>query len=218
VHRSRSTVWNLSYNDAVTTTREQFLLPATVDTAALLNGLFAANYPDPVARQQAVDAYIKAAGLPSSLANNVNYFSNRFILQKQFQASAAFNTSRTTTVFSVTDTTRNALSVQQTDSALLGTSNVSLNDNTKQAGASILSNYQISPRSGVNLSATYTHSESLTTGLVDTNKALRLAMTRQFQSKLKASIELRRVEGTASLQAGRNYRENAITATLSMQL
>lgn len=218
VHRSRSTVWNLSYNDAVTTTREQFLLPATVDTAALLNGLFAANYPDPVARQQAVDAYIKATGLPSALANNVNYFSNRFILQKQFQASAAFNTARTTTVFSVTDSKRNALSLQQTDSALLGTSNISLNDNTKQAGASILSNYQVSPRSGVNLSATYTHNESLTTGVVDTNKALRMAMTRQFQSKLKASIELRRVQGTASLQAGRTYRENAITATLSMQL
>jgi uncharacterized protein (PEP-CTERM system associated) len=218
LHRSRSTVWNLSYNDAVTTTRAQFLLPATVDTASLLDRLFSANYPDPVARQQAVDAYLKATGLPSSLANNVNYFSNRFILQKQFQASAAFSTSRTTTIFSLTETKRNALSIQQTDSALLGTSNISLNDNTKQSGASILSNYQLSPRSGVNLSGTYTHSESLTTGLTDTNKALRMAMTRQFQSKLKASVELRRVLGNTALQTGRTYRENAVSATLSMQL
>ena len=218
VHRSRSTVWNLSYNDAVTTTRAQFLLPATVDTASLLDRLFSANFPDPVARQQAVDAYLKATGLPSSLANNVNYFSNRFILQKQFQASAAFNTARTTTVVSLTDTKRNALSIQQTDSALLGTSNISLNDNTKQIGGSVLTNYQISPRSGVNLSATYTRSESLTTGLTDTNKALRMAMSRQFQSKLKASVELRRVQGNTALQTGRTYRENAVSATLSMQL
>ncbi|HZV66187.1 MAG TPA: TIGR03016 family PEP-CTERM system-associated outer membrane protein [Telluria sp.] len=218
MHRSRHTVWNLSYNDAVTTTREQFLLPATVDTASLLNQLFAASFTDPVARQQAVDAYIRATGLPSSLANNINYFSNRFILQKQFQASAAFNTARTTTVFSLSSTKRNALSTQQTDSSLLGSSSLNLNDNTKQVGASILTNYQISSRTGVNLSATYNHTDSLSAFLTDNNKALRLGMTRQLHSKLKASVEIRRVVGTSATQLGLPYRENAVSATLSMQL
>lgn len=218
LHRSRRTVWNLSYNDAVTTTRSQFLLPATIDTSALLDRLFTATYPDPVMRQQAVDAYIRATGLPNSLANNINYFSNRYILQKQFQASAAFNTARTTTVFSLFNAKRNALSIQQSDSALLGSSTQNLNDNTRQNGASLLSNYQISPRSGVNLSATYTRTESLSTGITDNNKALRLAMTRQFREKLKGSVEVRRVQGTSAVQTGRNYRENAVSATLSMQL
>ncbi len=202
----------------MTTSRAQFLLPATVDTASLLDRLFAASFPDPVARQQAVDAYIRATGLPNALPNNINYFSNRFVLQKQGQASAAFNTARTTTVFSLASTKRNALSIQQTDSALLGTSNINLNDDTKQNSASVLTNYQISPRSGVNLSATYSHNQSLTTGLIDTNKALRLGLTRQFQSKLKAAVELRRAQGSLALQGSRTYRENAVSATLSMQL
>ena len=51
----------------MTTTRGQFLQPVAVDTAALLNGLFSAAISDPVARQQAVDAYIRSNGLPASI-------------------------------------------------------------------------------------------------------------------------------------------------------
>ncbi|MDL2353705.1 MAG: TIGR03016 family PEP-CTERM system-associated outer membrane protein [Pseudomonadota bacterium] len=217
-HRSRSTVWSLNYNDAVTTAREQFLLPATVDTAALLDRLFSANIADPVARRQAVDAYLRTTGLPASLADNVNYFSNRFLLQRQLQAAAAFNTAKTTTVLSLNATRRTALSVQESDSALAGINPASLNDNTRQAVAALSLNYRLSPRSGVNLVASSTRSESLATGVKSTARLVSAALTRQLQPKLKAAVELHRAEGDTLTLGGRTYRENALSASLSLAL
>jgi uncharacterized protein (PEP-CTERM system associated) len=217
-HRSRHSVWSVNYTDAVTTSRQQFLLPAAINTAAMLDRLFSTNIPDPAARLQAVDAYIRATGLPPTLADSINYFSNRFILQKQFQASAAFNTAKTTTVVSLNATKRNALSSQQSDSALLGSNLATLNDNTKQAGAGVVMNYRISSRTGVNLALTSGRTESLSTGIKDNHKSLSLAMTRQFQRKLKGAVELRRSQGNAAIQGGRTYRENAVSASLSLQL
>jgi uncharacterized protein (PEP-CTERM system associated) len=217
-HRSRSSVWTVNYNDAVTTTRSQFLLPATIDTAALLDRMFRANFPDPKERQQAVDAYIRATGLPASLADNINYFSNRFILQKQLQAAAAFNTAKTTTIFSLNATRRTALSTQQSDSALLGSTLSNLNDDVRQFGASVGLNYRISPRTGVNLLLNKTRSESLSTGIRSDQASLSLAMTRQLQRKLKGAVELRRNQGNSAIQGGRTYRENAVSASLSLQL
>ena len=217
-HRSRSTVWSLNYHDAVTTSRQQFLAPGTIDTAALLNQLFLPTLPDPVARQQAVEAYMRATGLHNTLGDSVNYFSNRFVLQKQLQAAAAFNTAKTTTVLSLNATKRNALSVQQSDSILLGASSASLNDNVHQAGAAVSFNYRLSSRTAVNMIASKTRIESLSTGITDNQKLLSLTATRQLQRNLKGAVALRHSEGNALNQAARTYRENAISASLSLQL
>lgn len=218
MHRSRRTIWNINYSDGVTTTRDQFLLPATVDTAALLDRLFTPNFPDRAMRQQAVDAYIRATGLPASLADNVNYFSNRYILQKQLQLSAAFNTARATAIVGLNATRRNALSSQQIDSSLLGPSQSSLNDDTRQEGATISMNYRLSSRSGVNVGLSKIRSESLTTGIKSNQNALSVAMTQQYSRKLKGAIELRRSQGNASAATTSTYHENAISASLSLQL
>jgi uncharacterized protein (PEP-CTERM system associated) len=218
LHRSRRTVWSINYNDAVTTTRAQFLIPATIDTASMLDRLFTTSFPDPVARRQAVDAYILATGLPASLANNINYLSNRFILQKQLQASAAFNTAKTTTIFSLNATKRNALSSAQSDSALLGSSLSTLNDNTKQFTATLASNYRLNSRTAANLTLSAGRVESLATGIRDNPKLASIALTRQLERKLKGAVELRRSQGNASFTGGRTYRENAVSASLSLQL
>jgi uncharacterized protein (PEP-CTERM system associated) len=224
-HRSRHTVWNISYNDAVTTTRGEFLRPVSIDTASLLDGLFSAAISDPVARQQAVAAYILSNGLPASVIQNTNAFSNRYILQKQFQASAAFNTAKTVTLFSLNATKRNALSTPETAGAapgslpanLPGSGLDSLNDNIKQAGAALSFNYRISPRGGANLIVSKTRTESLATGIKDDQLLLSLGLTRQLQRKLRGAVELHRVRGNALTVGGRTYTENALSATLSQQ-
>ena len=217
-HRSRRSVWTATYSDAITNSRDQFLLPATLNTAATLDRLFSANLPDPVARQQAVDAYIRATGLPPTLADSINYFSNRYFRQKQFLASAAFNLPKTTTIVSVNSTKRTALSSQQTDSAILGSNLLSLNDDTKQKGATVAVNYRINSRTGVNLTLNNTRSESLSTGVTNNQQYFSLALTRQLQRKLKGAVELRHNQGNAAIQGAHTYRENAITASLSLQL
>jgi uncharacterized protein (PEP-CTERM system associated) len=217
-HRSRSTVWSVNYGDSITSSRDQFLLPAAVNTADMLDRLFSSNIPDPIARQQAVDAYIRATGLPPQLTDSINYFSNRFFLQKQFVASTAFNMPKTTAIVSFNATQRNALSSQQSDSTLLGSSLSSLNDNTKQKGATLLVNHRVNSRTGVNLTLNKSHTESLTTGIVSNQQLISLSLTRQLQPKLKGAVEVHRNQGTFAVQSGSKYTENAVSASLSLQL
>lgn len=217
-HRSRGTVWTINYNDAVTTSRDQLLIPAAINAINVLDRLFSTSIPDADARRQAVEAYIRANGLPPSLAHNVNYFSNRFILQRQFQATMAFNTARTTSVVAVNASKRTALSAAEVDSPLLGAAPATLNDNIKQAGASVLVSYRLSPRSAASVSLSSGRSESLSTGFKDDRRSASLSMSSQFQRKLKGAVELRHNRGNAAVAGGREYRENAVSASLSYQL
>ncbi|MES2322161.1 MAG: TIGR03016 family PEP-CTERM system-associated outer membrane protein [Pseudomonadota bacterium] len=215
LHRSRGTVWTINYNDEVTTTRAQFLLPATIDTASMLDRLFRADFPDAEQRRLAVEAYMRATNLPAALAENVNYFTNRYLLQKRWQASVVLNSARSTAVLSLFDTRRDALSSSQTDGPITGPGNVSTNDNTRQRGVSALFNYRISSRSGVNLSLVTSKNLSETTGLETENKAARLSMTRTFSPRTRGEVELRRTSGAALANA--TYRENAVSASISMR-
>jgi uncharacterized protein (PEP-CTERM system associated) len=214
MHRSRHTVWTVSYDESVTTSRQQFLLPSAVDTTSLLDSLFMSRFPDPVLRRQAVDAFIQSNGLPPSLANNINYLSNRFILQKQFMASVAMIGARSTLTLSAFDTRRNALSVQQADSQLLGNSQFNLNDNVHQRGLSGTVSYRMSSRTDAVATADVSRAVSLTTDIRTLNRSLRLGLHHQFQRKLQGVLELRHIQGSYS--SDQTYTENAISATLSM--
>lgn len=217
MHRSRHTVWNITYDESVTTTRQQFLLPATVDTAALLDRMFASTYTDAALRRQAVDAYMAAAGLPPSLANNINYLSNRYMLQQQFRISAGFTGARSLLMLSAYDMRRNGLSVQQSDSQLLGSNLVNLNDNTRQRGLEADLSYRLSSRTDATAQVSTSHSDSLTTGIRQNNRTARLGLRRQFASHLQGAVELRRIQGGPSNTAiiNQKYTENAVSATLS---
>jgi uncharacterized protein (PEP-CTERM system associated) len=217
LHRSRNTTWNISYDESVVTSRSQFLLPATVDTASVLDRLFIPNFPDPILRRQAVEAYLRASGLPLSLANDVNYLTNRYMLQQQFQASAGLTGVRSTLLLTVYDTRRNALSVQQSDSQLLGSSLSNLNDNTHQRGFAASMSYRLSSQGNAYAILDANRADSLSTGIRQNNKGLRIGMRHQWRSKLQGNVELRRLQGSTE-GINQSYTENAISATLSMTL
>jgi len=217
MHRSRRTVWNVTYGDDVTSTRSQFLLPSTVDTAALLNQMFMANYPDPLQRALIVAAYMAATGLPPSLPNSVNYFSNRYVLQKQFNASVALRASRSTAVLSVYRTRREALTQGTADSPLLGSNNFSLNDNVSQAGGSASLNYQVSGRTQLSLSSAFMRAESLSLDLRSRSRTTSASASHQFGRNTHGSLSVRRTNGNAGLSAT-PYTENSVSAQLTFQL
>lgn len=218
LHRSRHTVWSINYDDSVTSTRANFLLPAAIDTASMLDRLFTPNFADPAERAIAVQQYIRSAGLPASLANNVNFFSNRYSLQKQLRASMAYRESRTSAVVSLYRVRREALSVRTTDSPLLGTSINTINDDTEQTGVNASLNYRLSPRTYLNLISDIGRSESLTSGINSRISSVRFGMRHQLKAKLTGVLELRHIKGSLGLANGQSYTENAVTASLSMQL
>ena len=220
--RSRRSVWSIDYGDTITNSRSQFTLPSALDTAALLDGLFSATITDPVLRAQAVADYIQQSGLPPSLANSINYLSNRYMRQKLLQASAAFKWSRSSAVMSLYGSERTALSSQEADSELLGSQLSSLNDNVRQRGASATYTYRLSPRSSLVAGASYSQSESLTTGLEDRQRLVRVGLDSKLGRHLTGRLELRRRSGGTGVgvqqASGRDYTENAIAATLLMTL
>lgn len=215
-HRSRNIVWNLNYSDQVTTTRSQFLLPSAIDTAAMLDSLFAASYPDPVLRQQAVQAYIAATGLPLSLANSVNYLSNRYIRAKQLRGGAILRGARSSLTFSVFKDRREALSLQQSDSSLLGSQLATLNDNVNQRGVNFDAEYRLSPVTSLTASAYLVHAQSLETDITNNNRTWRLAASRRFSKHATGSVEARHVRGNLGFDQNSVYHENAIAASLSV--
>lgn len=213
-HRSRRTAWNVSYSEGVTTTRSQFLIPATIDTAAFFDQLWTSVIPDPIVRQQVIEAFISQNGLPDSLADSVNFLTNRFFLQKRFQASVSITGARNTAVLSLFDLRREAQTAQSADSALLGPSDLSLNNDTKQQGIHALWTRKLSPRTNANLSLVLTKTHSLTTGREDEEKTLRLGITKELRSNVKGGVELRRKDRDSNQDNGNEYTENAITASL----
>jgi uncharacterized protein (PEP-CTERM system associated) len=223
LHRSRHTTWNISYEDIVTTSRQQFLLPSTFDTAGLLDTMFATAYPDPIERQRIVAAYIQSNGLPSSLTDSVNYLSNRFLRQKSLRASMGFRKAHSNAVFALYATRRNALSSQESDSALLGSQQGSLNDNVRQIGANASYTYQLTSRSNLTAGYDFNKSKSLTGGFDDDQRTLRVGVSRRFGDML-AAIDLRRRTGSlgrwnsdSNADDGNTYTERALVASLNMQ-
>lgn len=217
MHRSRHTVWNISYDEGVTTSRNQFLLPSTLDTARLLDSLFLPTYPDPELRRQAIEAYLRQTGLPPSLANDVNYLSNRYMLQQRFMASVGLNGVRSTLLLSLYDTRRNALSSVQADSPLLGNNSANLNDDTRQRGISATASYRLSSRGSAFATLEASRSRSQTTDISQNNRSFRIGLNRQFERRLQGTLELRRVVGSTG-GLDQSYTENAVAATLSMTL
>lgn len=217
MHRSRHSVWKAGYSDTVTTSRSQFTLPAAIDTASMLDSLFATTIPDPVLRRQAVEGYIRAAGLPSTLADSINYLTNRYMRQKLLQASGAFNWRHSSAVLSAYASERTALSSDESDSDLLGSQLRALNDSVRQVGLSASYNYRLSARSSALASLSATRARSLDTDLESKQNSLRLGLTHRFGRSVRGSLELRRVVGDSEV-GRRDYTENAVAATLTVQL
>jgi uncharacterized protein (PEP-CTERM system associated) len=224
VQGNRRLVSRVSYTDQVMTTREQFLLPAAIDTAAMLDQLFSRTITDPAVRAQAVQAYMATTGLPSTLANNINYLSNRYMRDKRLQAALIYNLPHSTMVLSAYRSERNALSLQQSDSELLGSQLSSLNDNVRQRGFDGSFNYRLSSRTTANLMASASRATSITTGIVTPNRIINLGLTHQFDRKTRGILAVRHLTssngvGPSAIGAGPGIStENAVTATLSVQL
>ena len=213
-HRSRSTSWNITYSDSVSSSRNQFVLPQALDTASMLDNLFRAQISDPVLRAAAVQAYIRATGLPPSLNTSINFLSNRYSLQKQLIASAGWQMARSTAVLSLTKARREMLSSQAFDNVLLGNSLSTLNDNTDQVGLTASYSYKLGPRSVASVSASALNAKSLSGDLSNNYRNLRFSLTRSFGARFNGVLEARHVRGSRGLGSDQ-YTENAVTATLS---
>jgi len=63
-------------------------LPAGVSVSSLLDGMLAAQYPDPAARARAIQNILAVTGLPSTLPNAINFYTQSATLQNALTFTA----------------------------------------------------------------------------------------------------------------------------------
>lgn len=214
-HRRHNSVWNIVYSEDITTNYSQFLAQSRSDTSALLNQLWQVSIPDPLLRQQAIDIYLGIAQLLGPGANNVNYFSHRYFLQKQLSLSAALSSARSTLVLSLSANKNTAQTNVNVDSALLGASQSLLENQTRHVGGNASWNWRMSSKNSFNVSVSHDKIKSLNTGRTDNNLALNIGMSRQFRPGVQGQVDLRRIRHNSN--EGIAYRENSLRASLNFR-
>ncbi len=207
-HRTRLTNWSVRYAEDVTTSREQFFMPATQSTAGALEQMFLSQYPDPVARQRAVQDFIARTGLPPSLGAPMNFFSDQLFLQKRWLASVGLQGSRNTLAASAFWELRELVG-----GTVPPVGDFAASESVRTTGATLAWGLRLGARNTWNLQAGYSRSEFLDSGQVDDFVNLQVGVSRQFQPRVSGSLAYR-LQNKDSTQGGAEYTENAGVASL----
>lgn len=227
VHRSRRTVWNITYDDGVVTTRSNFLLASTVDPSTGLprDPLRPTPAPAPALGDLFNPGGVVAPPVVPTIpvltpggAGNINFFSNRFFLQEQLRASVTLRGARTAAALSAFKVRREALSVRGVDTVILGSPVNAINDNISQVGIDATLTYRLAPRTKLNLLANVADNESLTTGFKARSLATRLSVSHQIGRNITGTAELSRAQGLTGLTEGSKFTANSVSASLNIQL
>jgi uncharacterized protein (PEP-CTERM system associated) len=215
--RSHRSAVNVSYDDVVTTSRQQFLSSGALSTYGLLDAMLTASIPDAAERQQAIAAYIAATGVSPNLTNNTNYLSNVFRRQRSLRGGYSLEGAHSTTTLSVYKTRSTALSTEAADSDLLGQNLDILNNNLDTTGTTASYAYRLTSKTQALASLDLQHSKTLDSDLTTNTNSVRLGLTHAFDAKLRGFAEIRQVRGSYFSTGNSRYRENAISATISKQ-
>lgn len=212
-HRSRAAIWTLSYKEDITSTHAELARLSQGATAGLLDQLWRSAIPDAQRRQQDIATFLLVSQLLGDSAA-VNYFSHNYYLQQQWQFSMATVGHKSVLAMNAAVTRRTVQSNSGAESLLLAPVEITLQDRTRQRTANGAWSLPLSPRSQFRLGVAYAGVTSLSTGRDDRNVAVTAGFSRTLQANLTGALDLRRISHHSN--AGGDYRENAITATLKL--
>lgn len=210
-HRTRLSTWRLEYDQDVTTSRTQALVPVSIDTAAFLDSLFLSTIPDPAARQAAVRNFITETGLPGTLVRPLNYFTLAPFLQKRWLASAGLNGVRNSVILDAFTVTREPAAPEQ-----IAFVDSFLSTKTVQTGGSLMWTHRLGPRTSTIARVGYVRTDFTALGREDKRKDIRLSVNRQLQPKVTGAVSYVRQQNDSNLSTA-SYRQNAISVSVSIR-
>jgi uncharacterized protein (PEP-CTERM system associated) len=211
-HRTRLTVWSAGYSEDITSARSLFFVPATASTSDYINTLLSSRFPDPVARKAATDDFIARSGLPPNLSAPINFYTTQLFLLKRWQASVGLLGVQNTLIGGIFRDTRTALPT--TD--LTGAGDFAVSDTIIQKGGSLVWSHQISARSALNVGASYSRHDFLSTDRVDNLARAGVSLTHQLKPRLSGSLTYRYQKNDSTVDSA-DYKENAVTASLQVR-
>lgn len=204
-HRTRSTVWNLSYVEDITTFGGQSSSGGIL-SADMLSSLFSG-----VQGGQA----LLAQGFSSSFSDPNNFLTNRLFLLRSLQGSLTLNGKKNSLVFRAFNYSRKSFSPDEEDVDLIGLANAILTRNTTQTGGNVLWNHRLSPRSNVNINFGYIRSSYDVVNQDDDNIIVSASFNKQLTSHASGSIMYTH-NRRESNRNNSSYSANMIMATVNM--
>jgi uncharacterized protein (PEP-CTERM system associated) len=158
-HRNPFSAFDVNASRNITSYPQQlFAAPDGGGVAALVDASFVTRIPDPVARAQAVQAFLAASGLSTSLQTPVNFYTQQVILYDQQSATFTLLGVRNSTAFTLYN--RKSEAISGGSGVALPTLLSGQNNNTQRGGA-ITFSHRLTPLT--NLSATYTRYQTTST-------------------------------------------------------
>ncbi len=217
-HQTRLFAFSSSYRENISSVWQVLNLDATGDTGALLNGILTDQVPpgtDPAEIARLVQLIIVELGLPSALAFDTNYLSNRFFLQKRFISTVLFNSAKNTVIFRVFHTTRTPLEVFPILDGLFGGLQVA---HIKQKGANMTWSHQLSKsgRTRVNFNLLYRRLKFPTLFRIDHNYRAEFTISHSLSENILALVQYRLNKRTSNA-VGNEFTENRFTLALNVR-
>lgn len=210
-HRTRLTSWQVNYSEQIVTTPGLLSLPQSVDTFNAVDRLFIAQFPDPIERQQIVEAFIALNGLPNTLTTEVDFLTNQASLSKRLQGVFGLRGVRGSVLLTVFHSDRES---QTTDAPVLTTDPFALSSSVVQVGYSSVFSWRFSEFTSGSASLGQQKSKAVGSR-TDKNNTLRLGLTHRLGPKLTGSVEYRFLDRDSSA-ANSDVRENAVVGTLNV--
>ena len=147
-HRTPAFAWNIFSTRTLETSAQTLIdLPATNNVAALLDGMFATRFPDPVERARAVQDFIASRGLPTSTLQPIALHQQQLSVVHLNTATIALTGVRNTVSLSAYHSRRE----DAADPSVIP-SGGSLTNNT-QIGGSVALTHQLTPSNALIASA-----------------------------------------------------------------
>lgn len=212
-HRTRRTIWNLSYTEDIATTQQTFFFPAVPSTAAFLDGLFAPTIPDPVARAQAVRDFIAQNGLPASFVTGQNFFTSDVFLEERLQLLMTINLPKNTVTLSVFDQNRESLT--QGLAGVFGAGDFAFTDEIKEKGFGAGWVWRFAPRTQLNTDLILSKVDASGIDRNDDLFGFRTGISRDISRNVSAGIFYSRNERESNAENA-EFTENAITGFLGI--
>lgn len=212
-YRMRSMLWTLNYSEDITTMHGEFLSIPPAGLSDFLYQLWETRVPDPQKRLQTVKVFLLVSQMLGK-DGNVNFFSHRYYLQKTMRLATVYSGTRGALAFNLSTLRRVAQTSSIVDSVLIGPDELALEDRTRQSAAQVGWNWRMSSRGGITVGASHNRVQSLSTGRADRNSVVSATLSHQLQTNIGADISLRHSRHTSN--AGGNYRENGVSAALTV--
>ena len=205
-HRTRRTVWNLSYVEDITTFGQQSMLGASIINPGNL-GQFLPGLQD--------GGQLLGQGLPLAFSDPNNFLTNRLFLLKRLQASLVLQGKKNSLVFRAFNLSRKAFTPDEEDEPLIGIGNAFLTRNTTQTGGNVLLNHRLTALTSANFNFGYTRIRFDMTDQADELYIFMLSLNKRITPNVSGSL-LYRHHRRESNRFASDFSANAITATLNM--